>query len=77
MRVNLELGESHSLLLVLLLAFADLEIAFTSFPSKDREILRGDPHKLIEGCLVAGRAMNASAGQSLSLLVSRAASNFD
>lgn len=29
--------------------------------SKDREILRGDPHKLIEGCLVAGRAMNASA----------------
>lgn len=28
---------------------------------KDREILRGDPHKLIEGCLVAGRGMNASA----------------
>ena len=28
---------------------------------KDREILRGDPHKLVEGCLVAGRAMNASA----------------
>ena len=32
--------------------------------SKDREILRGDPHKLIEGCVVAGRAMNATAGQS-------------
>jgi len=29
---------------------------------KDREILRGDPHKLIEGCLIAGRAMNATAG---------------
>jgi len=29
---------------------------------KDREIMRGDPHKLIEGCLVAGRAMNATAG---------------
>lgn len=28
---------------------------------KDREILRGDPHKLIEGCLVAGRAMQANA----------------
>jgi NADH dehydrogenase (ubiquinone) flavoprotein 1 len=28
---------------------------------KDREILRHDPHKLVEGCLVAGRAMNASA----------------
>lgn len=28
---------------------------------KDREIMRSDPHKLIEGCLVAGRAMNASA----------------
>ena len=28
---------------------------------KDREILRGDPHKLVEGCLVAGRSMNASA----------------
>ncbi|KAJ7653309.1 hypothetical protein DFH06DRAFT_1093636 [Mycena polygramma] len=28
---------------------------------KDREILRGDPHKLVEGCLVAGRGMNATA----------------
>jgi NADH:ubiquinone oxidoreductase subunit F (NADH-binding) len=32
---------------------------------KDREIMRGDPHKLVEGCLVAGRAMNATAGKSL------------
>lgn len=30
---------------------------------KDREIMRGDPHKLVEGCLVAGRAMNANAGE--------------
>ncbi len=29
---------------------------------KDREIMRHDPHKLVEGCLVAGRAMNANAG---------------
>ncbi|MBT4491089.1 MAG: NADH-quinone oxidoreductase subunit NuoF, partial [Rhodospirillaceae bacterium] len=28
---------------------------------KDREILRHDPHKLVEGCLVAGYAMRASA----------------
>lgn len=28
---------------------------------KDREILRGDPHKLVEGCLIAGRAMGAEA----------------
>ncbi|KEI42335.1 uncharacterized protein L969DRAFT_84191 [Mixia osmundae IAM 14324] len=28
---------------------------------KDREIMRGDPHKLVEGCLVAGRAMNTTA----------------
>ncbi|NXT27042.1 NDUV1 dehydrogenase, partial [Syrrhaptes paradoxus] len=28
---------------------------------KDREILRHDPHKLLEGCLVAGRAMAARA----------------
>ncbi|KAK7053409.1 NADH dehydrogenase [ubiquinone] flavoprotein 1, mitochondrial [Paramarasmius palmivorus] len=28
---------------------------------QDREIMRGDPHKLVEGCLVAGRAMNANA----------------
>ncbi|ODQ53486.1 NADH-ubiquinone oxidoreductase 51 kDa subunit mitochondrial precursor [Saitoella complicata NRRL Y-17804] len=27
---------------------------------KDREILRKDPHKLVEGCLLAGRAMNAT-----------------
>ncbi|VDC03186.1 unnamed protein product [Peniophora sp. CBMAI 1063] len=28
---------------------------------KNREILRCDPHKLLEGCLVAGRSMNATA----------------
>ncbi|ORX67662.1 NADH-ubiquinone oxidoreductase [Linderina pennispora] len=28
---------------------------------KDREIMRHDPHKLIEGCLIAGRAMFANA----------------
>lgn len=28
---------------------------------KDREIMRHDPHKLVEGCLVAGRSMNARA----------------
>ncbi|KAN0074641.1 hypothetical protein V8E55_011690 [Tylopilus felleus] len=28
---------------------------------KDRDILRGDSHKLVEGCLVAGRVMNANA----------------
>ena len=28
---------------------------------KDREIMRKDPHKLIEGCLVAGFAMRARA----------------
>ena len=28
---------------------------------KDREIMRHDPHKLIEGCLVAGSAMGARA----------------
>jgi NADH-quinone oxidoreductase subunit F len=29
---------------------------------KDREILRNDPHKLVEGCLLAGVAMGAHAG---------------
>ncbi|MCX7374131.1 MAG: NADH-quinone oxidoreductase subunit NuoF [Alphaproteobacteria bacterium] len=29
---------------------------------KDRDIIRHDPHKLIEGCLIAGSAMGASAG---------------
>lgn len=28
---------------------------------KDREIMRNDPHRLLEGCLVAGFSMNASA----------------
>lgn len=28
---------------------------------KDREIMRHDPHKLVEGCLVGGRAMGARA----------------
>lgn len=31
---------------------------------KDREILRHDPHKLIEGCLIAGRSMGARAGMA-------------
>lgn len=29
---------------------------------KDREIMRHDPHKLVEGCLVAGAAMGCTAG---------------
>ena len=29
---------------------------------KDREIMRHDPHKLIEGCLIAGIGMRARAG---------------
>ena len=29
---------------------------------KDRDIIRHDPHKLIEGCLIAGSAMGATAG---------------
>lgn len=29
---------------------------------KDREIIRKDPHKLVEGTLIAGRAMNCTAG---------------
>jgi NADH-quinone oxidoreductase subunit F len=29
---------------------------------KDREIMRHDPHLLVEGCLIAGRAMDCSAG---------------
>ena len=29
---------------------------------KDREIMRRDPHKLVEGCLVAGVAMGCTAG---------------
>jgi NADH-quinone oxidoreductase subunit F len=29
---------------------------------KDREIMRHDPHLLVEGCLIAGFAMNANAG---------------
>jgi NADH dehydrogenase (ubiquinone) flavoprotein 1 len=28
---------------------------------KDREIMRHDPHKLLEGCLIAGTAMRAQA----------------
>lgn len=28
---------------------------------KDREIMRHDPHKLVEGCLIAGSAMGAQA----------------
>ena len=38
---------------------------------KDREIMRHDPHTLVEGCLIAGRAMDARAG---TLLLSTAAS---
>ena len=33
---------------------------------KDREIIRCDPHKLVEGCLIGGRAMGARAGDLFS-----------
>lgn len=29
---------------------------------KDRDMMRNDPHKLVEGCLIAGAAMGATAG---------------
>src|SRR5687767_11654266 len=32
---------------------------------KDREIMRHDPHKLVEGCLIAGFAMGAHKGEFL------------
>ena len=32
---------------------------------KDREIMRHDPHKLVEGCLIAGAAMGCTAGLHL------------
>ena len=32
---------------------------------KDREIMRHDPHKLVEGCLLAGYAMRAKAGMTI------------
>ena len=35
---------------------------------KDREIMRHDPHKLVEGCLVAGMAMGARAGKCLMIM---------
>ena len=31
---------------------------------KDHKILHGDPHKLVEGCLIAGRSMNTTTGVS-------------
>ena len=36
---------------------------------KDREIMRHDPHKLVEGCLIAGRSMQARAGQLAAYIV--------
>lgn len=37
------------------------EHALPGFNLKDREIMRKDPHKLVEGCLLAGFAMRARA----------------
>ena len=41
---------------------------------KDREIMRHDPHKLVEGCLVAGKAMGARAGKLQALAIKLALS---
>ena len=38
---------------------------------KDREIMRKDPHKLVEGCLVAGRMMNVCYAKSTKTCISR------
>lgn len=39
---------------------------------KDREIMRHDPHKLVEGCLVAGRSMGARAGEEKYIQLAKA-----
>ena len=44
-----------------LIRFACFLITGEPGTCKDREIMRHDPHKLVEGCLVAGRAMGARA----------------
>ncbi|KXJ16735.1 NADH dehydrogenase [ubiquinone] flavoprotein 1, mitochondrial [Exaiptasia diaphana] len=45
---------------------------------KDREIMRNDPHKLIEGCLVAGASMGARAAYKAGLIGKNACgSGFD
>ena len=33
--------------------------------------MRHDPHKLVEGCLVAGRSMGARAGENMYISVGR------
>ena len=47
---------------------------------KDREIMRHDPHKLVEGCLVAGASMGARVGYFLDFAsvhtIDNALSNF-
>ena len=47
---------------------------------KDREIMRHDPHKLVEGCLVAGASMGTRAGYFLDFAsvqtIDNALSNF-
>lgn len=57
--VNADEGEELSV-------FQDQYLILNSFAGepgtcKDREIMRHDPHKLVEGCLIAGRAMGAQA----------------
>jgi NADH-quinone oxidoreductase subunit F len=42
---------------------------------KDREIMRHDPHLLIEGCLIAGFAMGAIAATSISAASSSASAS--
>lgn len=46
-------------ILLLVLGLCDQPRLFLSH--QDREIMRKDPHKLVEGCLIAGFAMRARA----------------
>ena len=52
---------THSLILIEL-NHTYLIPHFLQGTCKDREIMRKDPHKLIEGCLLVGLAMRARAG---------------
>ena len=57
-------SKSHNCLCSLfsLYACSHTRYSLTALSLQDREIMRHEPHKLVEGCLIAGMGMGARAG---------------
>jgi NADH:ubiquinone oxidoreductase subunit F (NADH-binding) len=59
--INADEGKKKVFFLFKYFVYSSFSLLGEPGTCKDREIMRHDPHKLVEGCLIAGHAMGARA----------------